>query len=69
MITFSRSPRNQHPNHGRKAGDKFSRLPKQDQPAPVTASEDFSSVSQPQVTSPFPSHPIVGAAHPPVVPG
>ena len=44
-------------------------IPKQDQSVPVTASEDGSSVSQPQVTPPFPSHPIWGAAHPPVVAG
>ena len=67
MIIFSRSPRNQPPNHGRKAGDKFSMFPKKDQPVPVTVSEDCSSVSQ--VTPSFPSHPIFGAAHPPVVPG
>ena len=41
----------------------------QDQSVPVTASEDGSSVSQPQVTPPFPSHPIWGAAHPPIVAG
>ena len=69
MFIFSRSPRNQDPNHGRKAGDKFSMFPKKDQPVPVTVSEEVSSVSQPQVTPPFPSHSIFGAAHPPVVPG
>ena len=69
MFTFSRSPRNQHTNHGRKAGKKSYKLPMQDQTASVTAAEDFSSVSQSQVTSPFPSHSIFGAAHPPVVPG
>ena len=69
MIIFSRSPRNLDPNQGRRAGDKFSMFPKKDQPVPVTVSEDCSSVSQPQVTQSFPSHPIFGAAHPPVVPG
>ena len=48
MFAFSRSPRNQDPNHGRKAGKKFSVFPKKDQPVPVTVSEDHSSVSQPQ---------------------
>ena len=48
MIIFSRSPRNQDPNHGRKAGKKFSVFPKKDQPVPVTASEVHSLVSQPQ---------------------
>ena len=71
MFSFSCSPRNQLANHGRKAGRKFPyKLPtKQDQPATVTAEEDFNSEPQSQVTPPFPSHPIFGAAHPPVVGG
>ena len=65
MFTFSCSPRNQQTNYGRKAGKKSYKLPMQDRTASVTAAEDFSSVSQFQVTSPFPSHSIFDAAHPP----
>ena len=50
MFSFSRSPRNQLANHGRKAGKKSSyKLPMQDQTASVTAAEDFGSVSQSQL--------------------
>ena len=42
MIIFSASPRNQLPNHGRKAGDKFCVHPKKQQ----TATSDSSSVPQ-----------------------
>ena len=67
MFSFSRSPRNQLANHGRKAGRKssYKLQTKQDQTATVTAAEDFGSGSQSQVTSPFPSHSIFDAAHPP----
>ena len=52
MFTFSRSPRNQLTNHGRKAGRKssYKLQTKQDQPATVTAAEDFSSWSQSQLS-------------------
>ena len=46
MIIFSSSPRNQLPNHGRKAGDKFSVFPNKNQQIPLTATSDSSSVSQ-----------------------
>ena len=44
MFSFSRSPRNQLTNHGRKAGRKssYKLQTKQDQPATVTAAEGFS---------------------------
>ena len=71
MLFFSRSPRNQLTNHGRKAGRKSRNnlQAKQDQSAAVTAAEGCSSGSQSQVTAPFPSHPIFGNVHPPVVGG
>ena len=56
MIIFSCSPRNQHPNHGRRAGDKFCMFPKKEQ----SATSDSGPATQ--VTPPFPSHPIFGAA-------
>ena len=42
MIIFSSSPRNQPPNHGRRAGDKFCVFPKEEQ----SATSDSGSVSQ-----------------------
>ena len=59
MIIFSSSPRNQLPNHGLRAGDKYYWKP-------ATSTSNSSSV--PQVTPPFPSHPIFGMAHPLVLP-
>ena len=59
MNTFSFLPRNQLPNHGLTAGDKYYWKP---------ATSTSSSSSVPQVTPPFPSHPIFGMAHPPVLP-
>ena len=66
MIIFSSSPRNQLPNHARKAGDKFSVFSNKNQQIPQTVTSDSSSASQ--VNPPFPSHPIFGMAHPPVLP-
>ena len=59
MIIFCSSPRNQLPNHGLRAGDKYYWKP-------ATSTSNSSSV--PQVTRPFPSHPIFGMAHPPGFP-
>ena len=59
MIIFSSSPRNQLPNHGLRASAKYGENPE-------TATS--ASSSEPQVNPPFPSHPIFGMAHPPVLP-
>ena len=64
MFISSASPRNQQPNHGRNAGDKFCVHPKKQKLQTPTTDSD----SVPQVTPPFPSHPIFGMAHPPVLP-
>ena len=58
MIIFSSSPRNQLPNHGLRAGAKYG-----GNPETVTSA----SSSEPMVIPPFPSHPIFGMAHPPVL--
>ena len=64
MFFFSRSPR----KFGKKRTYKYPAKAAK-KVLPTIAEEDYNLDPQPQVTPPFPSHPIFGSAHPPVVGG